>query len=90
MLSGIRSADNSTRAFFDRVHPKNAPEPGSGFGSYDHAAFYVRQDMHNQHQDNDSGWTVALTLERQAQELEGAFSFSRYGKVLNQISNTLL
>ena len=65
-------------------------QPGSGLGAYDHAIFYVRQDMHNQHTDNDSGWTVAFTLEKQAEDLEGAFAFSKYGKVLNQASNTLL
>lgn len=46
--------------------------------------------MHNQHMDNDSGWTVALTLEKEAKDLEGAFAFSHYGKVLRQVSNTLL
>jgi hypothetical protein len=90
MLSGIQAQDNSTRAFAKRVFAIDGPEPGSGVGSYDHAAFYVRQDMHNQHTDNDSGWTVALTLEKQARDLEGAFAFTKYGKVLNQISNTLL
>ena len=39
---------------------------------------------------NNSGWTVVFTLERQAEDLEGAFAWGKYGKVLNQISKTLL
>lgn len=46
--------------------------------------------MHNQHTNNDSGWMVVLTLEKEARDLEGAFMFSKYGKMLKQVSNTHL
>jgi hypothetical protein len=80
--------DNSTREAVDFLSLEL--EPGSGFGRFDMAAFYILNDGTAQHVDRDSAWTIAVSLQKEnAPGLAGSFAWSDWGVVVTAPGNSV-
>lgn len=80
--------DNGTREAVDFLSLEL--EPGSGFGRFDMAAFYVLNDGTAQHVDRDSAWTIAVSFQKEnAPGLAGSFAWSEWGVVVTAPTNSV-
>jgi hypothetical protein len=89
-MNCISARDNSTRRLLDLIHAPSDFEPGSGFGRFDMATFYARDDTRNQHHDRDAAYAVAFTIDKTPVGLGGSFAWSQWGIVVSQSPNTVL